>query len=381
MAENLKNLDQTFDIKGGALKYLLLILGAAILLFVLWYLRAIIFYILISFVLSFVGRPVGDLMDKVKYREVGVPRVVSALAGVLILWGALLLFFRIFIPIIAFQVRELGNIDADAVIGNLNDPIQRLEIFMLRFGLDVFRDMSITEFISQKLNSILNIEFITGLFGSFATLLGNMIIAAFAITFMTFFFLKDDRLFLEGLLIFVPTPHERAVRHAMSSIKYLLTRYFIGILLQITCIIVLITTGMLIVGIKFNNALIIGLLVGIFNVIPYIGPVIGAVLGLFIGIVTHLELAFYPEMLPLLPYMLIVFGCVQLIDNMFFQPLIYSSSVHAHPVEIFLVLMIAGSTAGIIGMFLAIPAYTVIRVFAKEFFNNFKVVKRLTEKI
>ena len=64
-----------------------------------------------------------------------------------------------------------------------------------------------------------------------------------------------------------------------------------------------------------------------------------------------------------------------------FQPLIYSSSVNAHPLEIFLVIMIAGSLAGIPGMIIAIPLYTVIRVFAKEFFNKFKVVKKLTKKI
>jgi predicted PurR-regulated permease PerM len=134
-------------------------------------------------------------------------------------------------------------------------------------------------------------------------------------------------------------------------------------------------------GIKVQQCACNWILVGVFNVIPYIGPVIGATLGIFIGIVTHLELSFYTDMLPLLGYMMIVFACVQLIDNIIFQPLIYASSVHAHPMEIFLVLMIAGSTAGILGMFLAIPAYTVIRVFAKEFFNNFQLVKRLTEKI
>lgn len=347
----------------------------------MWYLRALIFYILISFVLSLVGRPVVDILEKVRYKRIKVPRALSALLGVLFLWGALLLFFRIFLPVIVTQASELANINADAVILNLYEPIHQLEVFMQRLELDAFRDLSITEFFSEKLNSVLNVEFFASIFGSVATLLGNIFIAAFAITFMTFFFLKDDRLFLEGILIFVPTEQERAVRHVMSSIKYLLMRYFIGIILQITCIIILITAGMLIVGIKFNNALLIGLLVGVFNVIPYIGPVIGATLGIFIGIVTHLELSFYAEMLPLLTYMLLVFVCVQIIDNMVFQPLIYASSVHAHPMEIFLVLMIGGSTAGIIGMFLAIPAYTVIRVFAKEFFNNFKLVKRLTEKI
>ncbi len=369
------------DTKSGIVKYIALAIGVAITVFILWYLRSIIFFILVSFVLSLIGRPVIDILDRLKYRKIKIPRAVSALIALLLLWGGLLLFFRIFIPIIAFQASELANVNADAVIGNLDEPIQQVEIFMHRFELDAFRDVSITEFVLDKLNSVLNIEFFTNIFSSLAKLLGNIFIAAFAISFITFFFLKDDRLFLEGVLIFVPTQHELAVRHVMSSIRYLLMRYFIGILLQITCIIILITAGMLIVGIKFNNALVIGLLVGIFNIIPYIGPVIGATLGIFIGVVTHLELSFYTEMLPMLGYMLLVFACVQLIDNILFQPMIYASSVHAHPLEIFLVLMIAGSTAGILGMFLAIPAYTVIRVFAKEFFNNFKLVKRLTEKI
>ncbi|TVR71496.1 MAG: AI-2E family transporter [Marinilabiliales bacterium] len=365
----------------GVVKYIALVIGVAIILWILWYLRAIIFYILVSFVLSLIGRPVVELLDRVKYQRLKVPRWISALLGVLLIWGAVLLFFRVFVPIIAYQASELANINPDAVVNNLDEPIRSIEAFMMTLELDAFRDISIPEFFSEKLNSVLNIDFFTSIFRSLATLLGNIFIAAFAITFMTFFFLKDDRLFLQGLLIFVPTHQESAVLHAMSSIKYLLMRYFIGILLQITCIIILITAGMLIVGIRFNNALMIGLLVGVFNVIPYIGPVIGATLGIFIGVVTHLELSFYTEMLPLLGLMLIVFVTVQLIDNMVFQPLIYASSVHAHPMEIFLVLMIGGTAAGIIGMFLAIPTYTVIRVFAKEFFNNFKVVKRLTEKI
>jgi predicted PurR-regulated permease PerM len=374
-------LDARFEIKSETGKYIAIVLGAALLIFILWYLRAIIFYILISFVLSLIGRPVVDLLDRLKYGKFYVPRALSALAGLLLLWGIILLFFRIFIPIIASQARELAQINADAVIGNLDEPLQQLDFLMLRLGLDAFRDITIQEFFTQKLNSILSVEFFANIFGSVAKILGNIVIAAFAISFITFFFLKDDRLFLEGTLIFVPTRHEQAVRHVISSIRYLLMRYFIGIMLQITCIIILITSGMLLTGINFSTSLVIGLAVGVFNVIPYIGPVIGAVIGIFIGIVTHLDMSFYNETLPMLSYMLIVFVCVQLIDNMLFQPLIYASSVHAHPLEIFIVLMIGGITAGITGMFLAIPAYTVLRVIGKEFFNNFKLVKRLTEKI
>ncbi|HPF94109.1 MAG TPA: AI-2E family transporter, partial [Tenuifilaceae bacterium] len=120
---------------------------------------------------------------------------------------------------------------------------------------------------------------------------------------------------------------------------------------------------------------------GILNVIPYVGPIIGTVLGLIIGVATNLDMNFATEMMPMLIFMLVVFVSVQLIDNFVFQPIIFSSSVHAHPLEIFIVLLIAGSVGGKLGMLLAIPSYTVLRVFAKEFFNNFRVVRKLTEKI
>mgnify|MGYP003295806886 CR=1 FL=1 len=81
-------------------------------------------------------------------------------------------------------------------------------------------------------------------------------------------------------------------------------------------------------------------------------------------------------------FILIILACLfatQLVDNFFFQPFIYSNSVKAHPLEIFLVLLMAGHMAGVAGMLVAIPSYTVIRVIAKQFFGNIKPVKALTE--
>ncbi|MBR4095217.1 MAG: AI-2E family transporter, partial [Bacteroidales bacterium] len=76
-----------------------------------------------------------------------------------------------------------------------------------------------------------------------------------------------------------------------------------------------------------------------------------------------------------------VFVVTHIIDVFIFQPYIYSNSVKAHPLEIFLVILLAGNIAGILGMLVAIPAYTVLRVFAKEFFSNFKLVQRLTDRM
>ena len=138
---------------------------------------------------------------------------------------------------------------------------------------------------------------------------------------------------------------------------------------------------MSIVGVGFRLSLVIGLMAAVLNIIPYVGPWIGAVLGIFLGVASHLHLDLGTQLLPMIGYMTLVFIITQVTDNTIFQPLIFGTSVYAHPIEIFIVIMMAGSLAGIVGMILAIPTYTVIRVFAKEFFNNFRVVQKLTEKI
>lgn len=363
------------------LRYLFIALGVAIIGFVLWYFKSIVAYILISSVLALIGRPLVLFLNKLKIKKIHIPNALSALITVIVLWILILAFFRVFIPLIANQASELSNIKAETVIDNLYDPIQKIEAFLSKYQINSYSDQSLDQYLTEKFMSILSVSMVSNIFGSLAGVLGNIFIAAFSISFITFFFLKDRGLLSEGILLMVPTKYEEKTDHILKSIKKLLTRYFIGIIVQISGIITLVSTGLTIVGVDFSDALVIGLVVGLFNIIPYLGPVIGATLGLILGMATNLDLAFYSELLPLLGYMLIVFIIVQVIDNVVFQPFIYSSSVNAHPLEIFLVIMCAGSLFGITGMILAIPSYTIIRVIAKEFFNNLKLVKKLTEKI
>ena len=188
-------------------------------------------------------------------------------------------------------------------------------------------------------------------------------------------------MFTTFIILLVPTHLEEKVAHILNSISYLLRRYFIGLLLEVFMVMLLDTIGLTIVGIEFNHAVVIGLFCGMFNVIPYLGPWMGAAIGLLIGAALHINLDFMNEVLPTLGWMTVVFLSVQVIDNVLFQPLIYSSSVKAHPLEIFLVIMAAGSMAGIMGMILAIPVYTIIRVIAAEFFENMKLVRKITEHL
>jgi predicted PurR-regulated permease PerM len=141
---------------------------------------------------------------------------------------------------------------------------------------------------------------------------------------------------------------------------------------------ILVTIGMTIAGIDFQQALVMGLIIGILNVIPYAGPWIGLAIPITMGVASHINQDITTVVVPLVTYMIIVEVITHLIDNIVFQPVIFSNSVRAHPLEVFIVVLAAGFAAGIPGMILGIPAYTVLRVLAREFFYNFKAVQKIT---
>jgi predicted PurR-regulated permease PerM len=178
--------------------------------------------------------------------------------------------------------------------------------------------------------------------------------------------------------MWVPDKYTENFSRALYSIKNLLTRYFIGIMIQSTCIMIMVDVGMTLAGIEFQQALVMGLIVGILNVIPYVGPWLGFFIAVTMGVASHITQDIATVVSPLVFYMTLVIAITQFTDNVVFQPVIFSNSVRAHPLEIFIVVLAAGFAAGIPGMILGIPGYTVVRVFAREFFYNFKAVQKIT---
>lgn len=360
---------------------LLIILGIILLGLMVWRFSSIVAYILIASVLSLIARPLVRLLGKIRIGKWQIPVSIRALLTLFAIWAFFFGFFRVFIPLVASEAQELSSIDTALVVEEFEKPIQRLEAWLNSLNLGGEEPFSLRDELQQRVASVLSIKVITDLLTTVASILGNVVWAIFAISFITFFLLREERLLAGYIVTLFPKEKESAFRHAMDSVKRLLRRYFVGILLQMTGILTLVTVGMTIVGVGFRHGLVIGLLAAVLNIIPYLGPWMGAALGILLGVATHLELDFATQLVPLIGYMMVVFIITQLTDNTVFQPVIFGTSVYAHPIEIFIVIMMAGSLAGIVGMILAIPTYTVIRVFAKEFFNNFRVVQKLTEKI
>lgn len=360
-------------------KYIFLGLGLALVALVTWYFSTIFFYLIASAVLALLGRPFVKFYSRIKVGRSSPSPAICALGAMLTIMLIFAGIIGVFIPLILDEIKILSSIDPKQVLQSIEGPLRSMEEKLNAYNTDPTQHISIEAYAQQKLAEVFSFARVSQILNSIISVTGSLFVAFFAISFMTFFFLKDESLIYETVQLLTPKKHSRTIRIIMLESQELLERYFIGICMETAAVTFLIAIGLYIFGIK--NALIIAFFAGIINIIPYVGPLIGAAFGIFIALSTNLHLDLYSEMLPLIGKVAGVFVVVQLIDNMFLQPMIYSNTVKAHPLEIFLVIMVAGSLAGIPGMIMAIPSYTIIRVIAKELFYNFRVVRKLTEDL
>ena len=350
-------------------------------LFLLWYFRSIVLFVSVAAIISLVTRPICDLYKRAKIGRWHFNQTISALLTVLTLWIFIILFFRFTVPLIGTEVQFFSNIDIQSALGKAGELLSKTlsPLRSSEFGQSVIS--GIEDQLNSSLLAFLDFQAVRQFFTSIAGFFGGVFIAAFSISFITFFFLKEEGLLIGLILLVVPKKHEEGIKHALLSIRYLLRRYFLGILIQTSLMGTIVTTGFSILGIGFSHAVIIGIFSGLMNIIPYLGPLIGAFFGVSVGTLVYLQLPLDYTFLSFLGGMLIIYIIAQMVDNMVFQPLIFSNSVKAHPLEIFIVILSAGYISGVAGMFLAIPVYTIVRVIAREFFDKYEVVQKLTDRM
>ncbi len=182
-----------------------------------------------------------------------------------------------------------------------------------------------------------------------------------------------------AVAVFAQEGKERRFLRVLDKAKELLSRYFIGLLIQTT--IMGIMYFLLLLNLDVKNALAIAIICASLNIIPYLGPVLGGVVITLVVVSNNLGADFSADLLPLLVKVLIGVSIAQLIDNIFSQPIIFGKSVRSHPLEIFIIIIIGGLVFGIPGMILAVPFYTTLKVISKEFLSEYKIVKQLTKDL
>lgn len=308
----------------------------------------------IGFVIAWLFAPLVD-----KLTSKGIKRILASLIVYVIFIIFLLIFFRIFIPIIYNELNELIK-TLPSILGKITEFINE---FFRKIETDALDINAIKNKILESLNSYTTdissnipnmiVSFMSSLFSGLGTIFFGLIIGLY----MLFDFDNVTNL----LLKIVPLRHQVEVASLVEKIGLEVRRCVNGTLLVACMVFVCDTIGFSVVGLK--SALLFGLFCGITDLIPYIGPYLGTAVATVVGLTQS----------PLTGIIVLIIACVvQLIESYILQPVVMSKATNLHPVLIICGLLIFGHFFGIIGMILATPIMSILKVILEYILEKFK---------
>lgn len=347
-----------------------------------WYFRSVLVYILLAVVVSLIGKPLMTLLQKITIKGRKAPDWILAAFTIILLMVIFTAVITMIVPVVSGIVKNISLTNIEDAARRVAIPLGDFNTFLISTFPKLGSDFRIEVVAVQELHKLFDPSAFSSMIGSAASLVTDLGIGIFSVVFISFFFIKDDGLFTSMVAALVPDKHESNAAQAIADIGNLLSRYFIGVLIEILGVALLNFLGLLFIArLGADAALGIAFLTGLLNVIPYVGPLFGGVLGTILGLVLKysstnpvgLDVNFWIFTIILIA----IFCTTQLVDNFLYQPVIYSTSIKAKPLEIFIVLLIVGHIGGPISMIAAIPSYTAVRVIAFRFFRKIKAIRRL----
>lgn len=375
-------MEQTERYTDKLAKYILMAAGIFIVGAICWYFKSVIIYILAAVVVSLIAKPVMKLLQKIQIKGRKLPDWFLAAFTLLVIVSLLMAIITMIIPIVSSIVKGISLSNIESAAGQISVPLANLNEMLRNAFPSLGSEFKIETALLAEIQKLFDVSKVSSIIGSATSFLSSFGVGLFSVVFIGFFFIKDDDTFTNIVRALVPDRHEKNAAAAISDIGHLLSRYFIGVMIEVTGVALINFLGLwLIARLGINAALGLAFMTGILNIIPYVGPLLGGALGTILGLILKyssavpigLDVSFWTFTIILIA----IFCFTQLIDNFLYQPVIYSTSIKAKPLEIFIVLLIVGHIGGPLAMIVAIPCYTVARVIAFRFFRRFKAIRRL----
>ena len=375
-------MEQTERYTDKLAKYILMAAGIFIVGAICWYFKSVIIYILAAVVVSLIAKPVMKLLQKIQIKGRKLPDWFLAAFTLLVIVSLLMAIITMIIPIVSSIVKGISLSNIESAAGQISVPLANLNEMLRNAFPSLGSEFKIETALLTEIQKLYDVSKVSSIIGSATSFLSSFGVGLFSVVFIGFFFIKDVDTFTNIVTALVPDMHEKNAAAAISDIGYLLSRYFIGVMIEVTGVALINFLGLwLIARLGINAALGLAFMTGILNIIPYVGPLLGGALGTILGLILKyssavpigLDVSFWTFTIILIA----IFCFTQLIDNFLYQPVIYSTSIKAKPLEIFIVLLIVGHIGGPLAMIVAIPCYTVARVIAFRFFRRFKAIRRL----
>src|SRR5699024_10678760 len=332
----------------------------SLLIYLLFYFSTLVFYAIVAIIISYLLDPLVSRIQAAGInRTLGIALTLSALIMVLVWISTNVL------PVVVSEMVELASQLNIQNIQSITQQIEQRLVEKFTFLPEHFLSTNIT----QTLQNFFNLGQLQSALSDLIGLFTNIFWAALVIPFATFFFLKDGSKIRRDILRLVPNKYFETTLSLIDKVETRLGIYFRSVMLQSLIVALASWLGLTIVGL--NNALSVGIAIGLANTIPYFGPMIGYILSIVVSII---EVGDFSLILPCI----IAIACVQLLDNMVLQPLIFSRSADMHPVAILFIIMVGAQLGGILGMLFAIPVATVIKITVNQIrwsINNYHIFR------
>jgi predicted PurR-regulated permease PerM len=325
----------------------------------LWYFSALVIYLVVGSVLAYLVRPVVD-----RVQGLGLGRILAIFVTFILFFGTLSLLLTYLVPFIGAQLQDLSQ---QVSSERITRAAAFIESWLRRFV--PIQAGEIEQTLTESIQTLFRGERITEVVSLMVDLFADIFYAVLVVPFVMFFVLKDGSMLRRSLLQLVPNRYFEVTLAIIEKVETNIGRYFRGLVLQCLSIAVVATVLLYLVGLRY--ALPVGLFAGLANTIPYFGPLMGFVAGTLVGIAQTGDFA-------LVPGVLVAMSLTQIADNVFFQPLIFARAARAHPLVILFVVLVGAQLAGIIGMLLAIPITTILRVTGEQVLwslRNYRILR------
>lgn len=341
-------------------KSILFVAGVLVVGLILYYYSSLAVYAIIALLFSYLLEPFVNRMQ-----AAGMSRTVAIIITLMTVFLVLIWISTSVIPIVANRMAILAR---QLQSENLSVIAQQIEIH-LRTYFDFIPRGYLEENVTGFIEDIFNFGRLSNVLGDVIAIFTNLFAAFLVIPFATFFFLKDGYKIRRDLMKMIPNKYFETTLSLIDKIETRLGFYFRSVVLQCTLVGIASWLALSVAGL--NNAGTVGIIIGVANTIPYFGPVLGYLISILISI---METGDFSLVIPCI----IAVMFAQILDNIVLQPLIFSKSADMHPVAILFIILIGAQTAGILGMLIAIPIATIIKITVNQIiwsFNNYQIFR------
>ncbi|MFA6470739.1 MAG: AI-2E family transporter [Candidatus Latescibacterota bacterium] len=345
------------------IRVLLKLFLASLILIALVYVSLLIWEVitpfLLSYILLFVLKPGVTFFERR-----GLNHTLAVSLVFIATFGGATLLLTLFIPVMVNEFVGVRD-NFSQYVQSFSTFVTSIKSYISQYSSFLFSFAPQEEILAVAENNIK--VYVFSLFSQVPSILSITLAFILIIPFATFFLLLDEQIIQKKLIEFVPNRYFEVALNLIYNLNQQVGLILRGMFVRIVILTFITTAGFWIIDLKYP--IIVGVLAGFTNLVPYVGPIFGTALAFLVAIMTGA-----PQIIYL--YLLLITLVIHLVDNALIQPIVFSKSTNLHPLFVLFLIALGSVAGGVIGMFLIVPAVSLLKVFLVILYSHLSRPKK-----